>query len=81
MLLPQLFLKARRRRLRGGAAAGSGAVRRSRLEAEDALVFEDGVAVGHAGEVIADGAGPAFVPGAFAGEFADLRRVIEVVTK
>jgi len=26
LLLPQLFLKARRRRLRGGAAAGSGAV-------------------------------------------------------
>ena len=44
-------------------------------------MFEDGVAVGHAGEVIADGAGPALLFGAFAGEFADFVWMIEVLAE
>ena len=42
-------------------------------------MFLDGVAIGHAGEVIADGAVPAVLSGAFAGLFADFLVMCEEV--
>ena len=50
-------------------------------EAEDALVFLEGEAVGHAGEVIADGAWPAVGFDAFLEEIPELLPVLHVVVK
>jgi len=46
---------------------------------KDAFVFLHGVAVGHAGEVIADGSVDAEFADAFAGMLADLGRVLDVI--
>src|SRR2546426_7912562 len=53
----------------------------SDFEAEDALVLLNGIAVGHACKIIANGPVPAVATGAFLGLFTELLAVLQIITE